>query len=41
MKWVFMTRTGNVVKVDTVKTTPTIDSADDIPMACGYFGLSA
>jgi hypothetical protein len=30
-----MTRRGNVVNVDTVETTPTIDNPEDHPTACG------
>jgi hypothetical protein len=29
-----MTRTGNVVNVETVETTPTIDNPEDHPTAC-------
>jgi hypothetical protein len=36
-----MTRTGNVVNVETVESTPTIDNPDHHPMACGHVGLSA
>ena len=41
MKGAFMTPTGNVVNVDSVETTPTIDNPEDHSMACGQFGLSA
>jgi hypothetical protein len=41
MKGVFMTRTGNVVNVDTVKTMTTIGNREDHPRARGHFGLSA
>jgi hypothetical protein len=36
-----MTRTGNVVNVGTVGTSPTIDNPEDHPMACGQFGFRA
>ena len=38
---VFVTRTANVVNVEAVETTPTIDNKQDHPTACEHFGLSA
>jgi hypothetical protein len=31
-------RTGNVVNVEAVETTPTIDNPEDCPRACGHLG---
>ena len=35
-----MTRTGNMVNVDTVTTMTTMDNREDHPRACRHFGLS-
>ena len=40
MKGFFMTRTGNVVNVETVETSPANDNPQDHPTACTHFGLS-
>jgi len=41
MKKLLKTRTGNVVNVDTVETSPTIDNPESHPTARRHFGLSA